>query len=136
MGFLVVGGVVSAASSVVAARNRGLPLVAWPFTLYNTWDGGHFLRIARYGYYPPPGHQLQLVSAAFLPGYPLPVVSSVTCWALATPRSPTPTPGSRFWRGSAHSLPRCCCGGSPPICGEAPRVHAEPTRGRYVPQLW
>lgn len=41
---------------------------SWPFQVYARFDAGHFLRIARYGYYGP---HTSSAAPAFFPGYPL-----------------------------------------------------------------
>jgi Mannosyltransferase (PIG-V) len=68
--FLAGGFLVTQAFHSAGGKDRGLPGTVWPFRLYSSFDAGHFLRVARYGYYPPPGTHLQVVSAPFLPGFP------------------------------------------------------------------
>jgi Gpi18-like mannosyltransferase len=68
--FLVGGFLITLIFGSARGKDAGLPVAVWPFRLYSNFDAGHFLRVAHYGYYPPPGRQLQVVSAPFLPGYP------------------------------------------------------------------
>ena len=68
--FLVGGFLITLIFGSARGKDAGLPAAVWPFRLYYNFDAGHFLRVAHYGYYPPPGQHLQVVSAPFLPGYP------------------------------------------------------------------
>jgi hypothetical protein len=68
--FLVGGFLITLIFGSARGKDAGLPVAVWPFRLYSNFDAGHFLRVAHYGYYPPPGRHLQVVSAPFLPGYP------------------------------------------------------------------
>lgn len=89
LAFYLVGAVVVAASASAQGKDRGLPAFAWPFRLFSAFDAGHFLSIARWGYFQP--DQIsppQATNPAFFPGYPL------LCRALAMVFGlghPTPT---------------------------------------------
>ena len=61
----------AALAQAVGIERRHYPTASaasWPFQVYARFDAGHFLRIARYGYYGPHTNR---VAPAFFPGCPL-----------------------------------------------------------------
>lgn len=75
---LITWALCTSAYLLIAAVVQGLGLdrhryptsgpLSWPFRLYSRGDAGHFLGIARYGYFGPHSDR---VTPAYFPGYPL-----------------------------------------------------------------